>query len=245
MSNIEIIAHRGFSGAAPENTLAALSAALDAGADSVEFDVQIASCGTPILFHDSHLGRTTNGAGPPGRRTLAQLKVLDAGSWFGSDFAGERIPTLAEALELCGDSFQRIYLEIKSYRELHDIDRIIDLTRAAGVTDRTAFISLDWTPLERVATQCPDGLIGYVVDSRDRLDDALELAGRKNSALIDLNHTLVLEDPDLPEKISNAGHDQAVWTVNEVADAEAIVKAGIYRLTTNQVTDLIEWRAGR
>ena len=87
----EIIAHRGYSARAPENTLAAIDAAVRAGADAVEWDVQIASCGTPVLFHDAHLGRTSNGVGPVRRRTLGQLRLLDAGSWFSAEFAEERI----------------------------------------------------------------------------------------------------------------------------------------------------------
>jgi glycerophosphoryl diester phosphodiesterase len=79
---IEIIAHRGYSGRAPENTLAALEAAVAAGADAVEFDLHTAACGTPVLFHDGMLSRTTNGVGPVRRRTLEQLKTLDAGKWF-------------------------------------------------------------------------------------------------------------------------------------------------------------------
>ena len=89
---------------APENTLRALEAAVEAGADGVEFDVQTAACGTPVLFHDDMLGRTTNGVGPLRRRPLAHLKARDAGSWFGKEFTGEKIqknrdfyPALARA----------------------------------------------------------------------------------------------------------------------------------------------------
>ena len=78
----EIIAHRGYSAVAPENTLAAVERALEAGADAVEWDVHVAACGTPVLIHDASLGRTTNGFGPVRRRSLSQLQALDAGSWF-------------------------------------------------------------------------------------------------------------------------------------------------------------------
>ena len=68
----EIIAHRGFSARAPENTLSAMDAAISAGADALEWDVQVAACGTPVLFHDSHLGRTSNGVGPLRRRVMCR-----------------------------------------------------------------------------------------------------------------------------------------------------------------------------
>ena len=75
---VEIIGHRGYAAAAPENTLASLEAALTAGARAVEFDLHVASCGTPVLFHDVNLGRTTNGVGPVRRLTLGQLQAMDA-----------------------------------------------------------------------------------------------------------------------------------------------------------------------
>ena len=74
----EVIAHRGYSSRAPENTLAAIDLAIEAGADAIEFDVHTAGDGNPVLFHDPMLGRTTNGVGPVRRRTIEQLKNLDA-----------------------------------------------------------------------------------------------------------------------------------------------------------------------
>ena len=133
--SIEIIAHRGFSAAAPENTLSALEAALEAGADAVEFDLHTAACGTPVLFHDAMLSRTTNGVGPLRRRTLEQLKALDAGRWFSPAFAGERIPSFAEALERLRGRVGRVYAEMKGFRELEDLDRMVHIARDAGMLD--------------------------------------------------------------------------------------------------------------
>ena len=99
MGDIEIIGHRGYAARAPENTLMSLEAALTAGARAVEFDVHVASCGTPVIIHDDVLDRTTDGSGPVSGQTVEQLRTLDAGSWFDPEFAGERIPTLADALD--------------------------------------------------------------------------------------------------------------------------------------------------
>lgn len=93
-----VIAHRGHSVAAPENTLAAIDAAFDAGSDVVEIDVRMSRDGVPVVIHDETVDRTTNGTGPVADQTLAELQRLDAGSWKGRQFAGERIPTLEEAL---------------------------------------------------------------------------------------------------------------------------------------------------
>src|SRR5262245_4017798 len=110
---VEVIAHRGFSGIAPENTLAAIRAALEAGADRVEVDVLVTRDGVPVLLHDADLDRTTNGRGPVAARTLADVRALDAGGWFDARFTGERVPTLAEALEFCRGRIL-LNLEIKS-----------------------------------------------------------------------------------------------------------------------------------
>jgi glycerophosphoryl diester phosphodiesterase len=93
-----VIAHRGNSIAAPENTLAAIREALDLGVPIVEVDVYLSRDGVPVVFHDESVDRTTDGSGLVWEKTLAELKVLDAGSWKSARYAGERIPTLAEAL---------------------------------------------------------------------------------------------------------------------------------------------------
>jgi glycerophosphoryl diester phosphodiesterase len=98
-SPIHVIAHRGFAGQAPENTLIAIEEAIGVGAEMVEVDVTMTSDGHVICLHDETLDRTTSGSGLPNEMTLAQIKQLDAGSWFAPDFAGEPIPTLVEVLE--------------------------------------------------------------------------------------------------------------------------------------------------
>jgi glycerophosphoryl diester phosphodiesterase len=92
------IAHRGASGLAPENTIAAIETAIDMGADMIALDVHVTKDGKVVVFHDLKVDRTTNGTGFVHDFTLEELKELDAGSWFDPKFAGERIPTLDEAL---------------------------------------------------------------------------------------------------------------------------------------------------
>ncbi len=105
-----IVAHRGSSRRAPENTLAAFRQAVLDGADAIEFDVRLSRDGEPVVIHDASLGRTTTGAGLICDRTLAQLRHESAGAWFHERFAAERIPALEEVLaELSG----RIALNIE------------------------------------------------------------------------------------------------------------------------------------
>lgn len=109
----EVIGHRGAAAWAPENTLAGIAKAADLGLEWVEFDVKLSGDGHAVLFHDDTLDRTTDGTGPVAATGLTDLRRLDAGAWFDRRFAGERIPLLEEALELCRARGLRVNLEIK------------------------------------------------------------------------------------------------------------------------------------
>jgi glycerophosphoryl diester phosphodiesterase len=117
-----VIAHRGFSAVAPENTLPAMAAAAKAHADMVEFDVQRTSDGHLIVVHDTTFARTTNIAqvfpsrqnDPVGSFTLAEVERLDAGSWMGPAFTGVRVPTLGQLLSLMAPTSTNLLLELKN-----------------------------------------------------------------------------------------------------------------------------------
>lgn len=108
-----VIGHRGAAARAPENTLAGLRRARELGATWVEFDVKLTADGVPILMHDETLDRTTNGRGPVSARSWNEVARLDAGSWFGPEFAGERVPPLNEVLALLGALGLGANIEIK------------------------------------------------------------------------------------------------------------------------------------
>ncbi len=125
-----IIGHRGASAHAPENTLAAFRTAIDAGADGLEFDVQLAKDGVPVVIHDATLERTGRRPESVAAMTSAELRAVDVGSWFNAKnppradaaFARETVPTLAQVLELCRDFPGLLYIELKvnvpDYRSL-------------------------------------------------------------------------------------------------------------------------------
>lgn len=108
-----IVAHRGFSGEYPENTIAAFKAAVEEKADFIELDVHLSKDGEIVVLHDDTIDRTTNGSGFVNDYTVAQLKEFDAGSWLDSKFAGEKIPTLVEAFNVVRDTHTRLCVEIK------------------------------------------------------------------------------------------------------------------------------------
>lgn len=108
----EVVAHRGASAEAPENTLAAFARAIELGAGWLELDATRCASGEVVVIHDATLERTTDGQGPVATRSLAELRRLDAGGWKQARFRGERVPTLREVLDLARDRIG-VYLEIK------------------------------------------------------------------------------------------------------------------------------------
>jgi len=112
-AGMEIIAHRGAMKLAPENTLASQRLAYELGADVVEVDVRVTRDGVPVNFHDHDLERTTDGTGLLASLTLEQVKRLDAGSWFSPEFSGERVPTIAEVLEVAREYNRKVLLDVK------------------------------------------------------------------------------------------------------------------------------------
>src|SRR5437762_2604182 len=114
LSSPMLIAHRGGSLEAPENTLSAFRHAIAIGAKYVELDVQLSRDGVLVVIHDETLDRTTNGAGPVGAYSYEELRRLDAGSHFGRQYGGETNPTLREVLELCASEDMGVVVELKS-----------------------------------------------------------------------------------------------------------------------------------
>lgn len=108
-----VIAHRGHSVGAPEQTMAAYRMAIELGAEMIEADVRVTADGHLVMLHDATLDRTTSGNGPVSARTLHELRSLDAGVWFSPRFAGERVPTLNQLFDLATESDIALCLEAK------------------------------------------------------------------------------------------------------------------------------------
>ncbi len=239
----EIIGHRGFSARAPENTLAALELALDAGADAVEFDLHIAGDGTAVLLHDVTLDRTTTGSGDISEWSAADLADLDAGSWFAPEFSGEPLPTLTAALTHIAGRTAHIYAEVKGYRTLEDMETILRVVTEAGASEQTIFISMDWRALDRIRQGAREALIGYIVEAPDRAAAAIDRAKGDPRALLDFDANVLLEQPDLAATARDAGIAMAAWTVDTAERASALLEMGVPRIATNEVSTLAQWRA--
>ena len=138
-----VIAHRGASGNAPENTMAAFKKAVALGANFIETDLQLSRDARLVAIHDATVNRTTNGQGTVHDMTLTELRRLDAGSWFGSEFAGERIPTLDEILAFSKKHDVVFYLEIKPGGSWGGEHALIGALRESGEIPRAVVISFD------------------------------------------------------------------------------------------------------
>lgn len=132
---MQIVAHRGASAECPENTLASTRRAIEAGASAVEVDVRTTKDGALVLSHDAKVDRTTNGQGAINALTLAEIKRLDAGRWFHERFAGERMPTLGEALAVCKGRID-VLLDLK-VDGVDYVQKVIADVRSHGEPRRT------------------------------------------------------------------------------------------------------------
>lgn len=123
-----IIAHRGASGEAPENTLAAFQLAMDQGCDAIELDIHLSADGNIIVCHDSTINRTTSGTGHISDMTLEELKGVDAGSWYSEKYAGEQIPLLEEVFDMIPNEMM-IHVEIKDPRQHLIVPKLSELLK--------------------------------------------------------------------------------------------------------------------
>lgn len=149
--------------------MASFEAALALGVDAIELDVHLSCDGHLVVIHDQNLARTTNGAGLVHEHTLAELKALDAGSWYGQSFAGERIPTFEEVLGRIGRHVP-LQVEIKGATD-GVVEATIAALRVHGQLDRSMITSFLLHRLPLVRTLAPSVPIGALVWGRARTPD--------------------------------------------------------------------------
>ena len=162
-------AHRGASGYAPENTIAAMKKAVEKGAEAVEFDVQLSRDNRLVVIHDYKIDRTTNGKGYVMKKTLEELKKLDAGSWYGEEYRGEMIPTLEEVIEELPDDIL-LNIEIKSFAlDKRDIaKKVVEVVEEYGIEERVIITSFDHKLLKRARKRSSRIKIGLLFSGRLR-----------------------------------------------------------------------------
>jgi glycerophosphoryl diester phosphodiesterase len=237
-----VVAHRGFSGKAPENTMAAFTMALQAGVSMIELDVQVSKDNRVVVIHDPTVDRTTDGQGKVSELTVVELKKLDAGSWFDRKYSGEKIPTLEEALELIAPKVW-VNIELKSTRILRKADtRIADATvsvvREKGLLNRVLFSSFNHKLMKYLKKREPNahtGVIFHPVLHFGRMPSALALpAGAE---------VFVCSKREITKRRVNdaAKHNiiVGVYGIENGRDIEHMLMLGIRVLVSDYPDDLI------
>jgi glycerophosphoryl diester phosphodiesterase len=230
---VVVIAHRGFSGAAPENTLAAFSKAVETGCDMIEIDVQLSRDGEVVVIHDDTLDRTTNGKGKVSQHTLQDLKTFDAGLWFSPQFTGERIPALKEALALtCGKIPLTIELkkgDLGQYTLFDLADRALAEVEKAGCLGQVVFSSFDRTAIERILKRNSRIPVAYIYNKP--WNSPLELRGEYSIPILNCRQTILTKDNLM--KAHQAGLKVNVWTVDTEPEMELFLDLGVDGIISN------------
>jgi len=218
-----LIAHRGASGYAPENTLAAFRKAVAMGLSFIETDLQLSRDARFVAIHDDTVNRTTNGQGAVHELTLAELRRLDAGSWFGSSFTGERIPTLEEILDFAKRHDVVFYLELKPGGSWGGEHALIGALRDSGEIARTVVISFDSSLVATVRRAEPTLMTGLLYDGQlDKpIERALEIGARQLCVRGDL------VTPALVAEAKSRDLQVICWTVNHPAHMRLLANAGV------------------
>jgi glycerophosphoryl diester phosphodiesterase len=221
-----VMAHRGASGSAPENTLAAVRAAIDSGAHWVEIDVQETADGRIAVIHDKDLKKIGGSPMTVADSTLDQLQQVDIGSRFDPRFADQRVPSLEQVLALCKDRIG-VNIELKYYGRQQRLEqRVVDIVEQADMAGQVMFMSLDYTGIQALRGLRPDwktGLLSSVaVGKLTALDvDFLALNGRAASR-------------SLIRQAQAQGKEVLVWTVNDPLAMATMIGRGADGLITDQ-----------
>ena len=249
-----VIAHRGASGHAPENTLAAFLLAAEMGADGIELDVHLTADGEVVVIHNDTVDATTDGRGPVRALTLHELQALDAGRWYDARYAGERVPTLAEVFQAIGHRLL-INVEIKAERGLASTKRergqleaeVVRLVEDSAMSQHVLISSFSASTLRRVHRLNPSIALGFLY---------LQLPRLTSGPLLRLIRAWVVPYDALHPALGwvDAGHAAwarrmglpvNVWTVNAADDMRRMRNLEVGGIITNYPDRLIRVLAER
>ena len=223
----EITAHRGSSRTAPENTIPAIEAAVEEMADSVEIDVQMTADGVVVLGHDASLKRVAGVNRSIASMTFEELEKLDVGSWFSSEYAGTRIPSLSEVLELCSQKIS-LNIEIKYVGKNSELpEKTAEMVREYGMENQCVITSTNLSYLKRVKEALPEIRTGYIISaaygnfySSEDVDFISIRSGFVTSALMQNAH--------------EQGKAVYAWTVNTKSELERLTLLGVDVIITDR-----------
>ena len=244
-AEVEIIAHRGASGEAPENTLSAFRLAWEQGADAVELDIHLTQDRQLVVIHDSNTRRTTGVRHWVRRQTAQTLTQLDAGAWKGLRFKGEPIPLLAEVLATTPPG-RRVFIEVKGGAEC--VEPLSEVLAGAPVSAaQTPFLTFEWDLAKALQERFPDHEVGWNIDRPwkspriEKIQERARAAGLSTLSFCD-DWPLTAE---LVAQLHERGFRVYVWTVDDVAQARRYIEANVTGVMTNVPARIIQgWLQG-
>ena len=226
-----ISAHRGFSKIAPENTMPALQAAFDAGADLVEIDVRMTADGALVLMHDALIDRTTSGRGSVSALSLSEIRQLDAGSWFGRGYAGTLVPTLDEVLDWSRGRLA-LLIELKNSpdRDPAFLAALIDAIERNGAEDFATPACFDHLTLAELHRIRPHWQLEMIVPCR--LVDPVHAARAAGASLLSLEPEFtVAEDVE----VLHAAEFAVLTTVTSPGHGRVLLEMGVDVIKSDDV----------
>lgn len=247
-----IIAHRGSSALAPENTFAAFDQAIRDGADGIEFDIRLARDGVPVVIHDATLLRTAGFSGRVSRYTSQELSRIDVGSWFNEkhpskakrQFASETVPSLPALLDHMRAHKGLIYVEMKCSKDTYEplVEAVASVVENSGMMDRIIIKSFKLEALEKMRKRLPEAHIAVLfspkftnfIKPRNRLiTKALELQANE----ISLHFSLAT--PNAVREAETYGFPVTIWTADHPAWVKRAENLGIHAIVTNNPARLL------
>ncbi|HEX2923127.1 MAG TPA: glycerophosphodiester phosphodiesterase [Chloroflexota bacterium] len=226
-----VIAHRGASGEAPENSMAAFQLAIEQGADLIETDVHLTADGQLVAIHDHSLDRTTDGHGLVREHTLAQIKSLDSGAWFAPSFSGQKVLTLDELLAWAANRIP-VAIEIKNgpiyYEGIEE--RVVETIRRHGMERSAMVISFDHAAVKRLKRLSGEVLGGVLFAGTPMRASNLAIEAEAEAILP--NWASIT-----PEMVADA-HDRGLavstWVTDETAEMRWVLAHGVDAIATNR-----------
>lgn len=221
-----VMAHRGASGLAPENTMAAIELAIDSGAGWVEIDVQESADGEVVVIHDRDLKKIGGVALEVATSTLREMQQVDIGSWYAPEFSDQRIPTLRQVLETCRGKI-RVNIELKYYGAQVMLEqRVADLVDSLGMADQVVIMSLSLPGIREMSRVRPGwttGLLSSVsLGDLSQLDVDFLAINAKGATRPLIRH------------IHSQGKKVMVWTVNDAVGMASMASRGVDAIITDE-----------
>lgn len=226
LPDLYVVAHRGFAGVFPENTLTAVRGAYDRGADAVEVDVMMPKDRVPIIMHDDRVDRTTNGTGLVSSFTSTQLHQLDACSKFGTQWAPCPVPLASEVMQ-AAKGRGRLLLHLKGPWPPGALDTLLALVRAQQIRHQTVVIDFDTVTLTHVRRIDPAITVGLL---STKLVDPIVLQRLGNAVILLYDSTFVAAPPAnialLRTQALDAGNSLGAWTIYGISRAKQLRASG-------------------